>query len=131
MYCTGGIRCEKASAYMKQEGFTDVYQLEGGVITYIQELPNTLWEGTCFVFDKRLVSDVGQDGSPIGECICCSEKSNLFKNCKNPTCDKLDIMCVPCQEKYHGCCSETCMKEFFTYSLERAQAKKAIVTPST
>jgi UPF0176 protein len=124
MYCTGGIRCEKASAYMIQEGFTDVSQLDGGVISYCQALPKTTWEGKCFVFDKRLVSDIESNGEVISECFICNEKSDLFRNCKNPVCDRLDVMCNACQVKFHGCCSRECFLDFQDYSNARALKKK-------
>jgi len=126
MYCTGGIRCEKASAYMIEQGFKDISQLDGGVITYCQNLPGTLWEGSCFVFDKRLVSDVENSNKPVSTCKICNDFSELYRNCKNPYCDLLTIMCVPCQEKLHGCCSDECLIEFQKYCLERARSKKVM-----
>ena len=124
-YCTGGIRCEKASAYLKQEGFTNVYQLEGGIINFCQQIPdNKEWEGKCFVFDKRLMSDIDQNKKPITTCESCHTICDLYKNCKNPSCDKLSIICVPCQDKLQGCCSHKCCKEFNVYARERARLKK-------
>lgn len=124
MYCTGGIRCEKASAYMKEQGFENVYQLEGGIINFCQQFPDTFWEGRCFVFDKRLMTDLNQKNRPITKCINCKEFCDLYRNCKNVECDKLVIMCVRCQEKFKGCCSENCLKEFLKYSDKRAVLKR-------
>jgi len=126
MYCTGGIRCEKASAYMIEDGFTNIYQLEGGIINFCQQFPNTLWDGKCFVFDKRLMTDINQSNKPITHCEYCNLLSDLYRNCKNLECDKLFIMCVKCQEKFHGCCSEKCLREFEEYARERAMRKKII-----
>ncbi len=124
MYCTGGIRCEKASAYMKERGFENVYQLDGGIINFCQQYPNTIWEGKCFVFDKRLMTDINQKNKPITHCINCNKLCDLQRNCKNISCDELVIMCVKCQEKLHGCCSEFCKIEFEKYSIERSIRKK-------
>jgi UPF0176 protein len=126
MYCTGGIRCEKASAYMKEQGFENVYQLEGGIINFCQKLPNTVWEGKCFVFDKRLMSDLNQNNQPITNCIICRKRSDLYRNCKNVDCDALVIMCNECQEKFHGCCSKECWNDFQDYSRKRSENKKLI-----
>jgi len=124
IYCTGGIRCEKASLYMEDQGFTDVHQLHNGIINFCQELPNTAWKGKCFVFDKRLMSDIGQENSAISDCISCGEKSDLQRNCKYVYCDELVIQCSKCQEKMHGCCSKNCMDEFLVYARERVVRKK-------
>jgi UPF0176 protein len=124
MYCTGGIRCEKASLYMEDQGFTDVHQLHGGIINFRQEIPDKGWEGKCFVFDKRLVTKDSDDAEVISECISCGETSDLQRNCKNVGCDDLVVQCAKCQEKLHGCCREECMYEFLEYTRERAQKKK-------
>lgn len=124
IYCTGGIRCEKAGIYMEEQGFKNVYQLHGGIINFCQKFPNTIWDGKCFVFDKRLVSDVGQKNNPITNCVTCNEISDLMRNCKNISCDNLVIQCQKCQEKMHGCCSKKCMNEFLNYARERAKRKK-------
>lgn len=124
IYCTGGIRCEKASAYMSERGFSNVYQLEGGIINFCQQFPNTIWEGKCFVFDKRLMTDLNQKNKPITKCKNCGEICDLYKNCKNVYCDKLVIICAKCQEKLHGCCSKKCLNEFQGYAKERAVLKR-------
>ena len=124
IYCTGGIRCEKASVFMENEGFTNVHQLQGGIINYCQKLPNTLWKGKCFVFDKRLISDLSQKNKPITHCINCGELCDLMRNCKYVKCDKLVVQCVQCQDILHGCCSEKCKKDFEQYAKDRAEKKK-------
>lgn len=111
MYCTGGIRCEKASAYMKEQGFKDVSQLKGGILTFGKEFPDTIWEGTCFVFDRRLTSTINGESKPITKCENCGVDCDLCKNCKNTLCDKYIIQCVDCKHLLNGCCSKECMLE--------------------
>ncbi len=105
MYCTGGIRCEKASAYLKQEGFENVHQLEGGIINYINKFPNDHFEGSCFVFDERIAAETE---NPITECEICGKKSYFYINCNNLDCDKLFVSCKPCQKKMQKTCSQKC-----------------------
>lgn len=110
-YCTGGIRCEKASAYMVEKGFTNVSQLHGGIINFCQQYPNTAWEGSCFVFDDRLVSNINQKENPINPCVHCGIKSDQYRNCKIKTCNKLIFICPSCKSDFHACCSSACMKQ--------------------
>jgi UPF0176 protein len=124
MYCTGGIRCEKASLYMEQEGFEDVHQLHGGIINFRQEIPDKGWEGKCFVFDKRLVSKDNESKGAIANCVSCNRVSDLQRNCKNVACDLLVVQCSNCQKKFHGCCRKECMREFLEYSRYRAEKKR-------
>lgn len=105
LYCTGGIRCEKASAYLKESGFDDVYQLEGGIINYVNQFPNTYWKGSCFVFDDRLVSE--EDG-PITECKFCARNCGKYTNCHNLDCDRLFIACAACLKIRNNTCSDGC-----------------------
>ena len=104
-YCTGGIRCEKATAYMKDKGFKNVYQLEGGIINYINQFPNAYWEGGLFVFNDQLVEEVGE---PVTTCQFCDEKEEQYANCHNLDCDKLFIACNSCLEEMKNTCSEEC-----------------------
>ncbi len=119
-YCTGGIRCEKASALMKSQGFKKVYQLKNGIITFGQKFPGTYWNGKCFVFDKRLVSDLNKTGETISNCYTCEKLSDLYRNCRNVHCDKLYTQCKSCQEEFSGCCSQECFKEFQKQCLVKA-----------
>ncbi len=105
MYCTGGIRCEKASAFLKQKGFNHVYQLQGGIINYLNKFPDGNFRGACFVFDDRLVSKTGE---PVSACELCSELTEEIINCHNLDCDKLFICCEECQTKMKSSCSEVC-----------------------
>lgn len=106
LYCTGGIRCEKASAYLKQQGFSNVYQLQGGIINYVNQFPNQHWQGGLFVFDNRLVSEVGE---ACTVCLFCKTAAEKYYNCYNLDCDKLFIACRPCAGNNKNTCSEQCM----------------------
>ncbi len=105
LYCTGGVRCEKASAYLKEQGFEQVYQIEGGIINYVNQFPNSYWEGGLFVFDDRIVSDVGE---PITKCLFCPRECEQYYNCHNLDCDRLFIACPGCKDKMKTTCSEVC-----------------------
>lgn len=105
LYCTGGIRCEKASAYLKQNGFSHVHQLQGGIINYINQYPNTYWQGGLFVFDDRLVSEQEE---PFTNCMFCHIPSEHYYNCYNLDCDKLFIACNNCSKALNKSCSEQC-----------------------
>jgi UPF0176 protein len=125
MFCTGGIRCEKASVVLKEAGFKDVNQVHGGVINFVQNYPDTFWEGKLFVFDKRLVIPVNKkDSKPISNCEICDVRCDLYKNCRNPECDKLVILCLECQMKYHGCCSKNCFKSFHEICTKKSIIKQ-------
>lgn len=109
MYCTGGIRCELYSCLMKDEGFDEVYQLDGGVIKYGQEVGNDHWKGNLFVFDDRLVVPISdEENETIGECRHCKKKTNACYNCANMDCNELFLCCIECCKKFFGCCSCTC-----------------------
>ena len=110
MYCTGGIRCEKASAYYKHKGFKNVYQLEGGIIEYTrqvkeQELENKFL-GKNFVFDHRRSERISED--IISNCHQCGKPCDTHTNCENEGCHLLFIQCEECAEKMEGCCSTDC-----------------------
>lgn len=110
MYCTGGIRCEKASAYFKHKGFEHVFQLEGGIINYtrqVQEkgLPNK-FRGKNFVFDERLGERISDE--IISHCHQCGTPCDTHINCKNEACHLLFIQCESCASKYDSCCSSQC-----------------------
>jgi UPF0176 protein len=110
MYCTGGIRCEKASAWMKHKGFKNVFQLDGGIIEYTRQVREGGLEnkfiGKNFVFDERLGERISDD--VISVCHQCGEPSDNHTNCRNDSCHLLFIQCTSCAEKYAGCCSEEC-----------------------
>ncbi|MBI5727866.1 MAG: rhodanese-related sulfurtransferase [Ignavibacteriales bacterium] len=109
-YCTGGIRCEKASAYMVERGFSDVYQLDGGIITYVKQLPDTVWEGGVFVFDDRkaLEPNTREELKYTAACQHCGKPTVHYINCHNLDCDKIIVCCHNCTEEHQYCCSEDC-----------------------
>lgn len=110
-YCTGGIRCEKASAFLKENGFKNVLQLKGGILSFGREFPDTYWEGKCFVFDDRIAIQINQKNTePLSECAWCGRKCDDYLNCNNIDCDKLFICCEECKEEYNKSCSEDCSK---------------------
>jgi UPF0176 protein len=119
MYCTGGIRCEKASAYFKHKGFKEVYQLEGGIIEYVRQVKAQSLEnkfiGKNFVFDERRSERISED--VIAQCHQCGVPCDSHVNCINEACHLLFIQCVACQEKMNGCCSISC-KEISTLPAE-------------
>ena len=119
LYCTGGIRCEKASSYLIKKGFKEVYQLEGGIIQYAHDMKeNNLkseFIGKNFVFDDRMGERVTND--IIGKCHQCKTPSDDHKNCKNDACHLLFIQCDTCAEKYNDCCSNAC-NEFLQLDIE-------------
>lgn len=110
MYCTGGIRCEKASAWMKHIGFKNVFQLDGGIINYTRQVKERALEnkfiGKNFVFDERLGERITDD--IIAVCHQCGNPCDDHTNCKNDGCHLLFIQCAVCAEKYQGCCSVEC-----------------------
>jgi UPF0176 protein len=126
LYCTGGIRCEKASSYLKHHGFTDVNQLHGGIIDYYRQikqnnLPN-LFKGKNFVFDERLGERISDE--VIASCHQCDATCDTHVNCKNVDCNILFIQCPTCAEAYEGCCSEACKNYLHLPEAEKAVLRK-------
>jgi UPF0176 protein len=122
MYCTGGIRCEKASAWMLHNGFNNVFHLEGGIIQYVNkvkenDLPNK-FKGKNFVFDGRLGEVVGEE--VISVCHQCGKPCDTHTNCANEGCHLLFIQCSSCAEEMQGCCSEDCR---IIYNLPEVEKK--------
>jgi UPF0176 protein len=124
MYCTGGIRCEKASAWFKHRGFKNVFQLDGGIIEYAKQVKDQGLEnkfiGKNFVFDERLGERISDD--VISKCHQCGKPCDNHTNCKNDGCHLLFIQCDECAAKHSGCCSNEC-KEIL---LLPAEAQKEI-----
>lgn len=110
MYCTGGIRCEKASAYMLHQGFKNVFHLEGGIINYVNQVKEkglaNKFHGKNFVFDQRL----GERVTPeiIAQCHQCGKPADTHVNCVNDACHLLFIQCDECKKEFEGCCSAAC-----------------------
>lgn len=128
MYCTGGIRCEKASAYMLHNGFKNVYHLEGGVINYANSILETGLEnkflGKNFVFDGRLGERIGDE--IISHCHQCGAPCDTHTNCANEACHLLFLQCESCREKYDGCCSEACHETYLLPEDIRKEKRKGL-----
>ena len=112
MYCTGGIRCEKASAYYKHKGFKNVFQLDGGIINYVRQVESNDLEnkfvGKNFVFDERRSERISDD--VIANCHQCGNPADLHTNCANEACHLLFIQCDTCKKQMENCCSANCME---------------------
>ncbi|RPG60529.1 MAG: rhodanese-related sulfurtransferase [Flavobacteriaceae bacterium TMED81] len=110
MYCTGGIRCEKASAYFKYKGFENVYQLEGGIIAYTRQVKaqglDNKFRGKNFVFDQRRAEQISDE--VIAVCHQCGTPCDTHVNCANEACHLLFIQCPTCAEAHNNCCSDAC-----------------------
>jgi UPF0176 protein len=126
MYCTGGIRCEKASAYMLHNGFKNVFHLEGGIIQYANTVKeNNLinkFKGKNFVFDDRLGEKISDE--IISKCHQCGVPCDEHTNCSNDGCHLLFIQCKECSKKYNGCCSEECQSIYNMPEGEQKQIRK-------
>ncbi|MGC4376341.1 rhodanese-related sulfurtransferase [Fictibacillus sp. Mic-4] len=111
-YCTGGIRCEKFSGFLIKEGFKDVSQLEGGIITYgyDPEVKGALWDGKCYVFDERISVPVNRTGEEriVGKCYHCGRPEERYVKCGNPECNKHLLMCEECEREHKRSCSKEC-----------------------
>lgn len=126
MYCTGGIRCEKASAWFKHNGYTHVHQLEGGIIKYANDCEDRGLEnrfiGKNFVFDQRMGEKISDD--VIAHCHQCGKPCDSHTNCNNEACHILFIQCDECRENYDGCCSEECMAVYHLPEEEQRKLRK-------
>ena len=131
MYCTGGIRCEKASAYLKHQGFKKVYQLEGGIIKYAHDAKKkglkNKFRGKNFVFDERLSERISDE--ILSHCHQCGKPCDTHTNCRNEACHLLFIQCEECAAHYDGCCSTDC-QEFLQLpeDEQKLQRKKNPIT---
>lgn len=106
--CTGGVRCEKMSAFLLENGFEDVYQLENGMHGYMEKYPGKDFEGTLYTFDKRLTMDFGGDRIVIGRCKRCGDSTEKYVNCANDLCHLHFIACEVCQQPEGTFCSLEC-----------------------
>ena len=110
LYCTGGIRCEKASAYLRHHGFSNVHQLHGGIIDYARQIKTkgleSRYKGQNFVFDERLAERITDD--VVSHCMQCGSASDRISNCHEATCNMLLVQCEACATKYAECCSPSC-----------------------
>lgn len=128
MYCTGGIRCEKASAYFKHKGFENVYQLEGGIIEYTRQVKaeglESKFIGKNFVFDHRLGERITDD--IVSQCHQCGAPCDVHTNCVNEGCHLLFIQCDSCKEKMEGCCSAECVSVIHLPEEEQKAIRRGI-----
>ncbi len=117
-YCTGGIRCEVLSALMKNRGFTDVYQMDGGIVKYGEAYGDKgLWEGSLYVFDGRMNIAFSDEAKDIGGCVHCGSPTSQYDNCSVKTCNKFILVCQNCQ-KADIVCSTVCRKALATMVTE-------------
>jgi len=108
-YCTGGVKCEKVSAWLKQEGFSDVRQLKGGILHYAEQTGGQDFEGRCYVFDDRVAIDVNQvNPKLLATCVRCGGPADRSINCANEACHKRVSICSRCAEAHAGTCSDAC-----------------------
>jgi UPF0176 protein len=128
MYCTGGIRCEKASAYFKNKGFENVYQLEGGIIEYTRQVKaeglESKFIGKNFVFDHRLGERITDD--IVSQCHQCGAPCDVHTNCVNEGCHLLFIQCELCKSKMEGCCSDECVSIIHLSEDEQKAVRRGI-----
>jgi UPF0176 protein len=128
MYCTGGIRCEKASAYMLHSGFKNVFHLEGGIINYARQVKEqgleTRFAGKNFVFDERLGERITDE--VIAHCHQCGKPCDTHTNCKNDGCHLLFIQCPECASTYDGCCSVECRDTILMPAERQKEIRKGI-----
>lgn len=111
-YCTGGIRCEKLSGLLLREGLEDVYQLDGGIVTYSKDptVQGHLFDGKCYVFDERISVRINHTDEDVvmGFCEHCGEPSDRYRNCGNLDCHRQHICCEACESEHKGFCSKEC-----------------------
>ncbi|MGZ8545450.1 MAG: oxygen-dependent tRNA uridine(34) hydroxylase TrhO, partial [Flavisolibacter sp.] len=128
MYCTGGIRCEKASAYMLHHGFKNVFHLEGGIINYANQVKEkglpTKFHGKNFVFDNRLGERITDE--IIARCHQCGQPADTHVNCASEACHLLFIQCGDCRKNYEGCCSTECLDFIHLPEEEQKEKRKGI-----
>lgn len=108
--CTGGVRCEKASGYLMQNGFKEVYQLENGIVTYMEKYPNKAFKGKLYVFDNRIAMDFDSpdNHTVVGKCDLCESLTERYVNCKNPKCNDHILLCNTCEMEQGIFCGEKC-----------------------
>lgn len=126
-YCTGGIRCEKLSGYLLREGFKDVAQLEGGIVTYGKdpEVRGRLFDGKCYVFDERISVKINHtdEDTVVGKCYHCGKPEDRYINCAYDPCHMHYICCKECEEQRDGFCSDKC-EEHEAYRLQLDEAHR-------
>ncbi len=129
LYCTGGIRCEKASAYLKNYGFNNVSQLHGGIIDYVRQIKEdnkiqNKFLGKNFVFDERRGERISSD--VISNCHQCGETCDIHTNCRNVNCNLLFLQCQKCKDKHESCCSVECIEVANMSEDQRKKLRKGV-----
>jgi len=111
-YCTGGIRCEKLTGFLMNEGFQEVYQLDGGIVTYgkDEEVKGRLFDGKCYVFDERISVPINRtdENVVVGKCHHCGKPAEKYINCALDSCHHQHIVCEACEAEHEGYCSDEC-----------------------
>lgn len=111
-YCTGGVRCEILSVMLKEQGFKEVYQIDGGIVKYGEKYGDDgLWEGTLHIFDNRMQHRFSSKAKDIGQCVHCSQKTSDYVNCANPACNRLVLVCQACNTGRSTCEQRSCQKK--------------------
>jgi len=134
-YCTGGIRCEKLSGFLIKEGFRDVAQLHGGIVTYGKdpEVQGRLFDGKCYVFDERISVPINrtEEDVIISTCKHCGTPSDRYVNCANPWCNVQHFCCEACEDEHKRSCSPECAEHkdnrYVKEQLAKQEAKAAVV----
>ena len=130
LYCTGGIRCEKASAYLKHKGFPNVHQLEGGIIEYVRQVRadglENRFRGVNFVFDERMAERVSDD--VVAECHHCGAACDAVTNCSNAACNVLMVQCPACAQSLQGTCGTEC-QTFIALPEDEQKARRSGTRP--
>ena len=99
-YCTGGIRCEVLTVLMKEQGFEDVYQIDGGIVKYGETYGDEgFWEGSLYVFDDRITTKFSEKATDIADCVYCQTKTNMYNNCVRPSCNARILVCARCASR--------------------------------
>jgi len=125
MYCTGGVRCERGSAYLKSKGVAkEVYQIAGGIHRYIQAFPNGFFKGKNYVFDDRIALRASSD--VLAQCSLCAIAADEYHNCINASCNIQFIACSPCIVKYQDTCGQTCHHLVYVQNMPKRPMRKKI-----
>ena len=124
--CTGGIRCEKASGFLVDNGFNDVYQLKDGIVSYMEKYPNQHFKGKLYVFDGRMTIGFNTDSPEhvvVGRCMQCTVSADSYVNCEYDMCHYHYICCLACRDKETGLpfCKKECKKKYLKYQKPRMQ----------
>lgn len=123
-YCTGGVRCEVLSVLMKNRGFKEVYQIDGGIVKYGEAFGDDgLWEGALHIFDDRMTHRFSESSKDIGECVHCKAKTSNYENCSNVACNRLVLICENCLKDNSPVCDKTACQKLMHKTHDKATAK--------